>query len=339
MQTVQHTSKNIHPLFTEFESLYALTSTKQQGSNSLILPAFSNVFMPLLQLFKEYGNVGYHVKLRLLESDTLDVPKVGKTIIICTSGGKDSLATILYYRKKKYKVILYHLKGINQTYKDEWKAVEQLAQLLGLQVVFEEVKLSGSHEWIEHPMKNMILANMALQYGIRNRLTTKIAFGNFSTSTLSNDPFDVCGGDCKEMWKVYVDIIRNIIPDFQIYTPLSNFQDTIDTMLENPKLLQYTQSCIGPYRYRNYLHANNEKKFGIKLPQNNCGSCWKCCLEYCVFCDNGVYEYNEEYYRHCLEILRKTLYKESGIKYNINDTWNHYFFYGKEKSQFFQKIA
>ena len=113
-------------------------------------------------------------------------------------------------------------------------------------------------------------------------------------------------------------------------------QDTIDLLVDCPNVLKYTQSCIGAYRYREYLRTNNIKKFGIELTEHRCGSCWKCCLEYCIFCDYDIYEYNEQYYKHCLQILRNTLKKENNIKCKFEDVWNYYFFYDKSKSKYFK---
>ena len=331
MQTITHNAKNIHSIFDEIERAYVLTSEKR---DKLVTPVFDESFEMLFELFKDYGNVEYSPALSKKHFIPLDTAfSDEKTIIICVSGGKDSLATILHYLKSDYKIYLYHLKGINFTYKDEYKVVEELAQKLNLPLFEEEIKLSGKQEWVEHPMKNMIIASMALQYGIRSKLTTNIAFGNFNTSTLDSDPFDVCAGDCKEMWEAYEKIIHRVLHNFSIQSPLVNFQDTIDSILKHSQYLEHTQSCIGPYRYREYLRTNNEKKYQITLPPHRCGSCWKCCLEYCVFCDNDIYEYNTSYYQHCLRILQSTLYKETGMKYNIDETWNHYFFYGKEKSK------
>lgn len=331
MQTITHEIKNIHSLFDEIENAYVLTSERR---DKLVSPVYDESFEELFELFKEYGNVEYSPALCKKHFIPLDTAfSDEKTIIICVSGGKDSLATILHYLKQDYKIYLYHLKGINFTYKDEYKVVEELAERLKLPLIEEDVKLTGKQEWIEHPMKNMIIASMALQWGIRNKVTTQIAFGNFNTSSLKLDPFDVCAGDCKEMWSAYEKIIHRVLRDFSIQSPLTNFQDTIDAILQKPEYLEHTQSCIGPYRYREYLKTNNEKKYNIKLLPHRCGSCWKCCLEYCVFCDNDIFEYNEEYYKHCMRILRSTLYKETGIKYNLDETWKHYFFYDRSKSK------
>ena len=334
MQTVTHEQPNIHPLFTEIEKAYAVTSVKKHEGR-LVPFVFDYSFVQTFSMFEQYGHTEYDVRYTKYPQKAVKLPaKRKKTIIICCSGGKDSVASILHYKQAKYKIYLYHLKGINLTYKDEFKAVERIGKLLDIPVIFEEVKLNGKQEWVEHPLKNWIIANCALQYGIREGITTNIAFGNFNTSTLQDDPFEVCGGDCQEMWECYERIIQKIVPDFHVQIPFANFQDTIDCFVQNPELLPYAQSCIGPYRYREYLKKKNEKTYNIQLNEHRCGSCWKCCLEYCVVCDKGIYEYNEGYYEHCLEILRRTLQREKHHRYNFEKTWDHYFFYGKEQSKY-----
>ena len=136
------------------------------------------------------------------------------------------------------------------------------------------------------------------------------------------------------MWDTFNAVAKKVAPTYELIIPLSNFQDTIDTFIENPSLLQRAQSCIGSYRYREYTRKNNEIKYGIKIPEHKCGSCWKCCLEYCIFCDKGVYEYNEEFYKHCLSVLRLNLKIEQGRNHTRDEVWNHYFYYPRSESKY-----
>ena len=327
MQTIQHPQSHISPLFTEFDKLYAYTS---KGTNSILIPIrVDKSFLPLISLFKDYDGINYSVEYKITKYDKISVEN-NRNMTVCFSGGKDSTATALYYKNKGYNVTLYHLKGMNKTYKDEYINCQKVADVLKLPLVVEEIILHGNHSYTEHPMKNMIIANRALQYSIRNGLGTNIAFGNFTTSSLNNEPFDVCGGDCIEMWQAYEKVIRKIVPKFKMNIPFNDFTDTLRQIILHKEVAKLCQSCIGPYRYRTYLHNNNVKKYGIDIPENRCGSCWKCCLEYCIYSEVGIYEKNEEYYNHCIQVLKKTLNKETG-QHNTNEqVEDHYFFYRKE---------
>lgn len=334
MQIVQHHS-NIHPIFDKIESFYLITSEKPH--TMLVKPLFPESFKSLYKLFKDYGNAEYDIKFEDRWYNKLELPNYRRRdIIVCFSGGKDSVATALYYKTLKYHVYLYHLKGINKTYRDEYKTAEQLAELLDLPLIEEECQLIGNHCWTEHPMKNMIIANCALQWGIKNNITTKIAFGNYYTSHIYNDPFEICAGDDIEMWQAYEKIIRQIIPRFKIRTPLENIQSSFEAIEKQPWLLDKIQSCIGPYRYREHLHRVNEKKYNIKLLPHRCGSCWKCAVEYIWFADCGLLEYNEEYYAHCLKVLQKTIKQETEERISdLSLVWQRYLFYDISKSKLY----
>ena len=321
-------------MFTEFDSVY--THTSSQKKHYLLEPTFDERFRPIFEMFEQYGHK-FSIKYT---NKAFTVPKLPRkqknTIIVCFSGGKDSIATTIRYKEMGYKIFLYHLQGINYTYRDEYINAQKAADFLDCPIYFDKVWLNGNHEYTEHPMKNMIIANGALQYGIKEGIGTKIAFGNYITSSLNNDNFEICGGDDNEMWELYEEIIQEFIPNFKVHRILENLNDTLTIFIQTPELIPYAQSCIGPYRYKQYLRKNNQIKYGIELPENHCGSCWKCCLEYCVFCDKGILKYNKSYYRHCMEILQKTLKQETGMKKSFEGVWNHYFFYGREESKFWE---
>lgn len=339
MQTLSATN-HIHPLFADLERLYAILSEKRDDSARLWEQSINVCFKPITALFERYTTFQWHLRESTTSYEPLKLNlKKSKNILLAYSGGKDSTATAIWLRDHKYNVTLYHLHGINQTYKDEWKTAQAMAEKLKLPIVIEDIHIRGAHSYIEHPMKNMVIASRMLEYGIREGLTSQIAFGNFSTSSLNSDPFEVCGGDCNEMWRTYERVVQTIIPEFEVLTPLENMKDTLDILLQHKDIAVGCQSCIGPYRYRDYLHRNNVKKYNIDLPEKRCGSCWKCCLEYIVYTDNDMYKYSRNFYKHCLDVLKRTLYQEEGVKYSIEQTWGHYFFYSKEKSKYFTESA
>ena len=337
MQSIVRKEKNIHPIFDDIEKLYTYTSEKSD-KKSLFPLILDNHFEYLVELFEIYGNFNCDIQFTDKHYEKINTAlRDDKNILLAFSGGKDSTATAIWYQERGYNITLYHLRGINQTYKDEWKVCQEVAQKLSLPLIIDIVSLKGSHCWIEHPMKNMIIADSMIQYCIKENLYPNIAFGNFWDSSLDNDPFEICGGDCLEMWVSYEHILKQVIPDFEMQIPLNSMLDTWSIILTHPYIIETVQSCIGPYRYREYLKKRNEEKYGIKLYDHHCGSCWKCALEYCVYADNNITEYNAGFYSHCLEILKKTYKKETlERKVDINDVWQYYFFYPRNKSKFFK---
>lgn len=205
MQSIIHNQQNIHPIFTAFDELYKITSCKEFTSG-LLNPIFDNSFKSLVELFQENGWNGT-CQFEDKCYKPIKVPKAGKNIIVCFSGGKDSVAVVQYYIKQGYNVYLYHLKHITPAQSDEYLVAQQFADYWHLPLFIDTVKLSGYNDYVEHPMKNMVIANGALLYGIENGIGTKIAFGNYTTSSLEDDNFEYCGGDCYELWDCYNQII------------------------------------------------------------------------------------------------------------------------------------
>ena len=340
MQKVKRTRKLIHERLKQIEYFYTLTSIKplkndSVRSESMIQPVFDSSLKVLENIFNDNAGTEYHFEYEQEDTEPIDIQSDNNKMIVCFSGGKDSLATALHYKNLGYNVILYHLRGINKCYPKEYIYAERLAEQLELPIVVENITLSGSHEWIEHPMKNMILANMALSYAVSEEHTTNIAFGNYLTSHLEDDPFEICSGDDVEMWDAYNSIVQTFIPNFQMNLVLTNILDSMECLVQHKDLIQNVSSCIGTHRFTSYYRRQNKSKYNVEIADNRCGSCWKCAYEYIYLTDNNVYEYNEGYYKHCMEVLRRTLKQETGRKYTLTDTWNHYFFYDISKSKYF----
>ena len=338
MQSIIRNQKyrSLHPVFDEMDRFYSMTSEKTvQVKNALIKPTFDNAFRYLHRLFRDYGDCKYDVNFTDKKYKAIQLPKQNnKNIILACSGGKDSAAAILHYRSRGYTVYLFHVLGINKSYPDEYKSVQAIAEYLSVPVHLEKIQFEGKLPFPEHPMKNMIIANAALHYGIANNIGTKIAFGSYSNVTLYNENLYTTGDDSAEMWMAYEDIVRKAIPRFRIYLGLQNLHHTYRWLEGDKTLLALCRSCIGAHRFRQFNHDNNEKKFGIKLMPNRCGSCWKCAAEYIYMADHDVLEFNEQYYKHCIKVLMKWLQKENGITYEYDsDLWLGFFKYSAQKSK------
>ena len=331
-----------NPIFNAINHLYAEVSSPSEVTNLLIPEVYDSGFEDLFDILE--AKVPW---FKRKETTTMKLPVLNyeynpKEIVVCVSGGKDSIATVLHYMQLGYKVYLYHLHGINKVYYDEYMSVEQIAKYLNLPYNIDSCKLSGQHSFTEHPLKNYIIANGAISWAINYRIAPNIAFGNFSQSRLDDMPFEVCGGDCLDMWLAYNKIISKIIPGFCIKLPLNNQKDTYDILDKQKELISLCQSCISPYRFKAHWKKRTEKKYGVQLMPNRCGCCWKDCVEYITLADMGMTsfaEWNEDYYLHCIEILGKTLQKESDLyEIPVTDIWAEYISHPIKFSRLKEKI-
>ena len=351
MQRIKHDKSysNVHWLFDGLEELYRITSSSSQDSQAtrLFPVVLDERLKMILDIFEEYSTKDFEpVEFEKMSTDRLRLKKFDpKNIIVCYSGGKDSFSVIRHYQKLGYNVYAYHLRGLNFHYHDEWEVAEKAAEKFGFKLIIDHVSYSGQHDWVEHPMKNMIMATMALNYGIKHDIGIKIAVGTFRTARLDEAPFDVCGGDCIEMWKVYEKFVRTLIPGFRIYVPNLNYKTAYNLLKKEPESLQFTISCMTPNRFRNQFRNRTQNRYHVDLLPNRCGCCWKCATEYVWFCEHGVLEYNEEYYKHCFEVLANASTQESGYVYNVytvRGVWDNYFFESTEpieRSKYGKEIA
>ena len=331
MQTITREQPNIHPLFTQFDNLYKELS--EHTNKSKLLPTwYSKAFDPLIELFKKYGYEG-NINTCWQSLSSITIAKPSKNVIVCFSGGKDSIAVVKRCLQLGKNVYLYHMRHINPPLHDEWIQAQKLADYWGIPIYIDTVKLSGNHCYVEHPMKNYMIANGALQWGLKGHITTNIVFGNYKTSSLEFDNFEFCGGDDREMWDIYDKIISTIIPAFSIGIILGNLSDTLDTVCSDKELLDMSVSCLCRASLRQHWHDWVKDKFGIELPKYRCGRCYKCCIEYIYMVDHDLQKYSPEYYQYCFNNLKKNVEREDGCKYTDEQVWNHYFFYPIEKSK------
>ena len=327
MQSIEHTYKNQLDLFNEIESAYTVLSDCDNNIHTL-----SNVFKPLVKTFKENVYIN-EPQFKDTIFTPIDEGSLQKNIYtICISGGKDSVAVTKYLVDMGYKVILYHMQGINPAYYDEHIVIPKISGRFKIPYHIEKIRLVGKHQYIEHPMKNMLIANGAINYCLEQGIYPNIVFGNYSDSELDGMEFEIDAGDSRDMWNIYENIIQTILPGFKIYTPLKNISDTY-RILDDIHIIEDCISCMGPYRFRKHWKQRTEDKYDISLMPNRCGGCAKCAFEYMVLVDRGDLEYNRDYYNHCMDILIKNTKKEVGIERPTLDlVWNRFFWYNISES-------
>lgn len=225
------------------------------------------------------------------------------TVVVAFSGGKDSVSTALKLKGQGKDVRLFYVSGINKSYPDEMKHAKEISSALGLPLHIEYVSQVGKTSFKENPIKNQVIASMALDYALDNNLGCSIAFGDFTSDNISNSQFMESWSDTQEMWNAWVEYVRTYVPNVELIIPFTSYNETLDIISDNKKLLNMVCGCILPYRFRRKTKENNESKYGIKLLNNRCGSCWKCCTEYIFLAEKGVVHLDIPFYIHCLDFL------------------------------------
>lgn len=229
------------------------------------------------------------------------------TVVVAFSGGKDSVSTAMKLRQDGKDVVLFYVSGINKAYPDEIKHAKELAKKLGLPIHIEYVSQNGRTSFKESPIKNQVIASMALNYSVSLGIGCSVAFGDFTTDNTSNSQFYESWSDTQEMWEAWLSFVKNYIQNVELIIPFETYNDTLDIITNNPEIHSLVCGCILPYRFRAMTRKNNEIKYGITLLPNRCGSCWKCCTEYIFMVDKGITPYDKDFYEHCLDFLVKKM--------------------------------
>lgn len=334
IQEIKIELKNNSDWLTNVLDLYHLYSNQYLIKENSKLIYFDKDLKPIIDTLE----IGLKEKYSYNYISTEKYPMTinsGNNIVVCFSGGKDSVATAIKYKELGYNVYLYHIRGINGVYTDEWIRAKDIAEYLKLPLYIENIKLSGNNTYLEHPLKNQVVCSLALNYAINNNIGTCIAFGDFTSDTIKDGLFDRNWSDTQEMWHSYIKYIQTYIPTFELKIPFDNYLETLGVIAENMELLNMTQGCLAPQRFKNKLHNLNKEKYNVDLLDNRCGSCWKCCVEYIYLADNGFVELNKDFYIHCLDILKKKMKEEKPFlpkAKNYKDVYCAYIPYGFEHS-------
>ena len=338
MQRVVHEYRNRSRVFNMLDGLFAYVSDTEYIFDDVLW--LDTSFAPLCDLLEEHLLLFHRPEIKEFALPRIECPRNSpKEITVCLSGGKDSAACAYYYKKRGYRVHLYHCSGVNKAYGDEKTAAQRIADYLGCDLFIEKMWLNGTHKFIEHPMKNYVIANAAIHYCLAKGYTPRIAFGNFSRSSIETNAFEVCAGDCIEMWDAYRPIIQKVLPEFDIEIPLQTNADTFNLMTQDWELFSRAVSCMSPYRFREHWKHRCEEKYNVRMFPNRCGCCWKCCMEWMWLADIGQVPYNHAYYVHCFDILERTIYKEMGRPAkSVEDVWYNYMFYPFEQSKAYEEL-
>lgn len=278
-----------------------LDETREMAQKFPIDKDAKKLIMTLCCGYKKGVDVRFQEVEKVVNED-----KRNNKIVVCFSGGKDSTAAAMKMREEGRDVTLFYVKGINTSYPDEFHYVQRIAERLGFPLHVEAVRQTGKSSFKESPVKNQVIASMALDFALKNGCVS-ICFGDFTEDTVNNSQFYESWSDTQEMWSAWLDLVKTYVPDVELVIPFKNYNETLDIISDNLELANLVHGCILPYRFRKTIRQKNLDTYKVGLLDGRCGSCWKCCTEYIYFADKGVVEFNKGFYVHCLDFLAKKL--------------------------------
>ena len=179
--------------------------------------------------------------------------------------------------------------------------------LVQLDIPFIDYKLivQGQCEYPENPIKNQFILAIMLDYGLKLGIS-HYSFGTYKDSLTAELSNEYMLSDSSQMFDAFMEFINNIYPEVDMPMFLNDCCHAYRTIVDyDISLLNYTNSCMSPLRYKKSYRQRAEKKYGIELLPNRCPSCYKCCTEAIILNDFGVLSYPHDYIEHCKEVIIK----------------------------------
>ena len=237
-----------------------------------------------------------------------------KDVLIGFSGGKDGVAVAIKAKQMGLNPILYHLYGINRTYRKEVDNARKLAEYLEMEIIVESIDIKGKQHFPDHPFKNQMIISHMVDYGI-GRGITKYSLGNHKCESIQASSLKFSFSDSGEQIDLYNKYIKSKFNEYEGIIFLKNNTEALELLASyDPYLFQLTSSCVFPPFRRPIVRGYVTNKYGSEvLLDNRCGCyCFKCTKEYMVLSELGILPYIKEYYDRC-EDWQKT---KSPVSYN-----------------------
>ena len=230
-------------------------------------------------------------------------PEDGKRkVFVALSGGKDCLATAIMAKKEGLDPVLVYISGVNRSLFSERRCAQQAAAEAGFGYIEIKAGISGSKEWNEHPLKNILLLCMLIDEGALHGVTD-YAFGSTFDDDSTYWSLDYDLSDSFDMIHMFTLFVRQHIPGFRLHQYMCNTMQSFYTVYRyNPRIIPLLSTCITPDYRRPVIRKRNESLYGGDvLHPNGCGSCYKCADYYLFSQSFGMVRSSREYARRCMQ--------------------------------------
>lgn len=227
-------------------------------------------------------------------------------VVLGFSGGLDSVYQALTLKEEGYNVILYHLRGINSYENGQGTArCRKIAEKIGAKYIETVIgKKKGWQQVPECPLKNELIMSLMIDYCLSEGVS-KISMGDDLKLSLTDSVVGVNVTDAYELTTAFIDGIRGVV-DIE-FIPIRGGEkiDRIKKLMEWGLENDY-YSCVCGGRFNKSLHERNEKKYGVRLFEGNCGcSCRKCAMHNLLLHYDGIKVFPQEFVDRCWKILWK----------------------------------
>jgi len=228
-------------------------------------------------------------------------------LLIGFSGGLDSAYSALDMRDKGYDVTLFHCTGLNKHFPKEDICARQFAEAMDFEFVEVPVEHGQKEFFIDNPIKNQLIMSYMIDYCFAHGIG-RVMLGSDLTTKIEDSTIGMTITDSSDVYYSFISGIQLYVDNLKVHFISSDMPKHLRIqyiLLFHPEALEYIYSCISPHRFSNHLKELNEKKYGITLLKDRCGSCYKCCMEYILLYECGYYT-DQVFLDHCYDVLSKS---------------------------------
>ena len=201
---------------------------------------------------------------------------------------------------------MLHINNLNKSYPDEKIKAQEFAKKFGMEIVTVDFEHGTESYCIDNPIKNQLILAIMIDYGIKNGINN-FALGNNIYEKISECRVQYGISDSIENFDLFRNGIKEYIKNINFYDIEIKKNECYKFVAENYfDAFKYVNSCISPHRFKKYLNKTNKEKYNIQpLSETRCMSCYKCAIEYITLSKLGFLQENEQFKKHCFDIIRK----------------------------------